>query len=1190
MSRPTTPDPTLLQDPNPTTRGTGRRMTIYYQDIGSEPNSPPVAPKLDESVDIAKPIIDEVVAYTVAQVNSVNNPIQGTLDRGIQYLSADPDKNYSKIADADKIFFQKDLAQTLFDNDALRGAGVEQQDNFGAITNPSYGVNVGDVRRPFLIKKYIQPLNVLPTPSPEPRDDNQNTKHGRLIDNMLLKTRGQNSFNRLVTPSGTPTAEREGQIKLGHFFYNGLGQYANSSYVNESSVKSKTLTVDDLKQLAMNTVFNAVLPDSDYKVEATAESATGAEGVMATPWGPRVGVKTNLGRFSTAREVQKVFGLSRPNQLNFIETDDDVSTYGSFYNVYSQFDSLVSVGQITVAIAMMLTFVLLLEGVYGGFLLIQKARKKINGGRDPLPEDEISFKDIASPKDKQALLGKSSEGNNGAQYPNNNINGADFLENLLDVGNVVPATKHPYFDCYNAGIEEFFGFQISGGGVASAGQQALAASLKVLTENGRMNNILREILRDTIEKIGGADAQSLFSGKGGEPGISGITNYVRKILNLKIIKFTTTLVQIGDRVLYEKNIRAYAESRAMNGAPLDGGGSNVSYVDNLPSTPQYYIGKSRLSMPNGPWDGHLAWSANTSPYFGLPLDKLNVLSRNTTTGQTTLSEAGVAIQQPPTLEGYGNTEADILDRTEATRNGRNSYERIKQWEDRLEMDYMPFYFHDLRTNEIMAFHAFLENVSEDFQVEYNSQEFYGRMDKVHVYKHTSRTISVDFKVVATSPDDHDQMWYKINRLAMMIYPQWTRGREVSVGNTENAVKFIQPFSQIPGATPVIRLRLGDMFKSNYSKMAVARLFGATTYEQYNVNGSTETTNRTAAVTPPAASSTTPASGATATGGATTPPNPLLDRVRNLKPINSLFPAHRPFFTANTSTIIFLADGVSRYLKNYNYTPVASGHSPNDRVTARYVETTRHGIRVQFQSLSTRLPANPNPDVPQEQNNSAPQTIAINLQRTTPGSDVIPFNVINKVVDRNATIGLLLMELTNPPSGPSPAAAGGASGAANPNAQADASRNTINAADFYNEDRNPILKSFKSTAGRGLAGVITSFKVDYGEAKGKWGTEGTSKLRAPMFVTVQIQMAVIHDIPLGLDSDGIMNAPIWPVGNSSNFFTNNSSIGAGTQTTPRSGGGGGAETAGGSNGTSPLDYFDPGSNPYTIAKTVKNSRK
>ena len=31
------------------------------------------------------------------------------------------------------------------------------------------------------------------------------------------------------------------------------------------------------------------------------------------------------------------------------------------------------------------------------------------------------------------------------------------------------------------------------------------------------------------------------------------------------------------------------------------------------------------------------------------------------------------------------------------------------------------------------------------------------------------------------------------------------------------------------------------------------------------------------------------------------------------------------------------------------------------------------------------------------------------------------------------------------------------------------------------------------------------------------------------------MAVIHDIPLGLDANGIMNAPIWPVGHSSNYF-------------------------------------------------------
>ena len=38
-------------------------------------------------------------------------------------------------------------------------------------------------------------------------------------------------------------------------------------------------------------------------------------------------------------------------------------------------------------------------------------------------------------------------------------------------------------------------------------------------------------------------------------------------------------------------------------------------------------------------------------------------------------------------------------------------------------------------------------------------------------------------------------------------------------------KFIQPFSQIPTASPMIRLRVGDVIKSNYSKFGLARLFG-----------------------------------------------------------------------------------------------------------------------------------------------------------------------------------------------------------------------------------------------------------------------------------------------------------------------------------------------------------------------------
>ena len=42
---------------------------------------------------------------------------------------------------------------------------------------------------------------------------------------------------------------------------------------------------------------------------------------------------------------------------------------------------------------------------------------------------------------------------------------------------------------------------------------------------------------------------------------------------------------------------------------------------------------------------------------------------------------------------------------------------------------------------------------------------------------------------------------------------------------EKTYEFIQPFSQVMGATPLIRLRVGDVIKSNYSKFNLARMFG-----------------------------------------------------------------------------------------------------------------------------------------------------------------------------------------------------------------------------------------------------------------------------------------------------------------------------------------------------------------------------
>ena len=61
--------------------------------------------------------------------------------------------------------------------------------------------------------------------------------------------------------------------------------------------------------------------------------------------------------------------------------------------------------------------------------------------------------------------------------------------------------------------------------------------------------------------------------------------------------------------------------------------------------------------------------------------------------------------------------------------------------------------------------------------------------------------------------------------------QWTKGTSVTTtGAVDNKgaaseSTFTQPFSQVMGASPLVRLRVGDVIKSNYSKFNLARVFG-----------------------------------------------------------------------------------------------------------------------------------------------------------------------------------------------------------------------------------------------------------------------------------------------------------------------------------------------------------------------------
>ena len=84
-------------------------------------------------------------------------------------------------------------------------------------------------------------------------------------------------------------------------------------------------------------------------------------------------------------------------------------------------------------------------------------------------------------------------------------------------------------------------------------------------------------------------------------------------------------------------------------------------------------------------------------------------------------------------------------------------ELVKEIEDYLESEYVPFYMHDLRTNEILSFHAFIESVSDAFTPDYTSASGFGRIEDVRSYVKTTRNINMSFTLASTSETDHDFM-------------------------------------------------------------------------------------------------------------------------------------------------------------------------------------------------------------------------------------------------------------------------------------------------------------------------------------------------------------------------------------------------------------------------------------------------
>ena len=113
-------------------------------------------------------------------------------------------------------------------------------------------------------------------------------------------------------------------------------------------------------------------------------------------------------------------------------------------------------------------------------------------------------------------------------------------------------------------------------------------------------------------------------------------------------------------------------------------------------------------------------------------------------------------------------------------------------------DYCPFRFEDADGN-IIYFRAILSGITDTFSPEYASERYVGRPDSVYVYQGTNREISFTFDVYPKSDEELIVLWEKMNYLAGLTYPDYTR---------------------LPGGgqgmlAPFCKLTIGQMYRDSY---------------------------------------------------------------------------------------------------------------------------------------------------------------------------------------------------------------------------------------------------------------------------------------------------------------------------------------------------------------------------------------
>lgn len=778
-------------------------------------------------------------------------------------------------------------------------------------------------------------------------------------------------------------------------------------------------------------------------------NSAGLQAAALVPGTTQLGLTQVDQQLLLARDILNQLTTNEPSAVDVLDVTSQ--SWGALNNTDDPFSGTDALGMLTLSVALVAGLTVIIDGFDALVGLVT-------------PQTRVATHDAQG----RYALGEYFPGTKAAQaQAAGGIGGALSALSTLNFGALlgIQPTNFPLNAALQAGFNAFFGIAQ---GSSFIGQ--LAGAVTSSTDSPGFNVVVaRAITRSSItvteqlKKIGG----NLISA------INAVLALVDVIRSSKIIGAINAWAMVGDAILSIPS--DYIDQQTA-------GGVRISSMDSRADVVAGAIGKSRLKNSL-----KLAWASNTAP--ANVLLPASIIAANLAVQGLGQFSPFLGVQTDP----YSQVQSTV---TQAADNGRIDPLTAQVFEDQLGASYVPFYFHDVRTNEMVSFHAFLASLSDDYSAGYEKTDGYGRGEAVKVYKSTERRISMSFFIAATSLPDFDDMWVKINKLVTMVYPQYTQGVQLQ-DSTGNYV-FTQPFSQLIGASPMVRIRLGDLLRSNYSLFALGRLFGMGN-TNFTVNGEQLT-------------------------GAESIDQSVLDNVSQQLQMAQANPNSETYQAPAGNWPLFVDSGntIGISVPVPSIPGITSNAGPQFSPTFNTM-TQYNGL---FIVKAVKLdPDNPLNLVCEVAFNDDPDFVAANSQQLA-AADAVYDNddlPLQKVIGGKYVIPATALV---PTSLTTSTVAGQLSVLSNIVDQNSTFAQDLGEGGFLDPRTNSVAKSFADTGGEGLAGFIESMGFEW-LGTSTWETS-TGRI-APKMAKCTISFSPIHDIAPGLDHLGFTRSPSYPVG-------------------------------------------------------------